>query len=156
MSDTPQGRPLTGRKVAVIVVGAFSVVIAVNLVLAWQAVRTFPGLEARNGYVASQGFDARRAAQASLGWTLDVAYAGGELVLTFHDAQGGRVSPAALDVLVGRTTEAADDRRPGFDSHAGQYRAPLALAPGKWLIRIEARAEDGTPFVQRRDILVRG
>lgn len=156
MAKTSSDRPLTGRTVAMIVVGAFSVVIAVNLVLAWKAVSTFPGLEARNGYIASQGFEARRTAQAALGWTLDVAYAGGELVLTFRDAQGGRVSPAALDVLVGRTTETADDRRPAFAGAAGRFAAPLRLEPGKWLIKVEARADDGTPFVQRRDIFVQG
>ena len=118
MANTSSGRPLTGRKVAIIVVGAFSVVIAVNMVLAWKAVSTFPGLEARNGFIASQGFEARRAAQAALGWTLEVAYSGDELVLTFRDAQGSRVSPSALDVLVGR------------------HRAlPPPPAPGAWRCR---------------------
>lgn len=156
MTDTPPGKPLTGRKVAVIVVGAFSVVIAVNMVLAWQAVSTFPGLEARNGYVASQGFEARRAAQQALGWSLDVAYARDELVLTFRDDAGEPVSPAALTVLVGRTTESVDDRRPVLDGNAGRYRAPLALGPGKWLVKVEAEAPDGTRFSQRRDIRVGG
>lgn len=156
MANTSSGKPLTGRKVAIIVVGAFSVVITVNMVLAWKAVSTFPGLEARNGFIASQGFEERRAAQAALGWTLDVAYSGGELVLTFRDAQGDRVSPAALDVLVGRTTETADDWRPVFVGGAGRFAAPMSLEPGKWLIKVEARAEDGAPFVQRRDIFVRG
>lgn len=151
-----EDRPLTGRKVALVVLSAFGLVIAVNLVFAWQAVRTFPGIEVRNGYVASQDFDLRRAAQEALGWSLDVAYEGGELVLSFHDGTGRSVSPAALSVLVGRTTESADDRRPAFEGYAGRYRAPLVLAPGKWLVRIEAEAGDGTPFVQRRELLVRG
>lgn len=48
--------------------GAFSIIITVNLTLAFQAVRTFPGLEVRNSYVASQTFDADRTAQLGLGW----------------------------------------------------------------------------------------
>ena len=47
---------------------AFGVIIAVNLTLAFNAVRTFPGLEVKNSYVASQSFDADRAAQNALGW----------------------------------------------------------------------------------------
>ncbi len=46
---------------------AFAVIIAVNLVLAFKAVRTFPGLEVENSYVASQTFDAERTAQEALG-----------------------------------------------------------------------------------------
>ena len=49
--------PLTGRKVLAIAVAAFGVVIAANLVLAWQAVGTFPGTETANSYVASQNFN---------------------------------------------------------------------------------------------------
>jgi len=156
VSETPPDKPLTGRKVAVIAVSAFAVVIAVNMVLAWQAVSTFPGLEARNGYVASQGFEARRAAQKALGWSLDVTYARGELVLSFHDDRGVPIEPVALEVLVGRSTVAADDRRPVLEGRDGHYRAPLALEPGKWLVRVEAESPDGTRFRQRRDIRVGG
>ena len=37
---------------------AFSIIISVNLTLAFNAVRTFPGLEVKNSYVASQSFEA--------------------------------------------------------------------------------------------------
>jgi hypothetical protein len=45
------------------------VIISVNLLLAFKAVSTFPGLEVKNSYVASQGFNDRKAAQEALGWT---------------------------------------------------------------------------------------
>ncbi|MDZ4134978.1 MAG: FixH family protein, partial [Paracoccaceae bacterium] len=41
---------LTGRKVLVITVSAFAVIIGVNLLLAYKAVSTFPGLEVKNSY----------------------------------------------------------------------------------------------------------
>ncbi len=56
-------REFTGRHAAAVFVGAFAVIIAVNVALAVSAVRTFPGLEVANSYVASQEFNARRAAQ---------------------------------------------------------------------------------------------
>ncbi|MBD3764317.1 MAG: FixH family protein [Rhodobacterales bacterium] len=149
---------LTGRKVLLITVTAFGVIIAVNVTMAVQAVSTFPGLEVKNSYVASQSFDADRAAQLALGWTLSRDYdpATGVLRLTFADA-GGQPAPVAdLSVLVGRATVASDDRRPVFARDGGAFVTPLNLPPGKWLLQVEARAPDGTPFRQRLDLLVRG
>ena len=59
---------LTGWHVLAIFVGCFSVIVTVNLTLAYNAVATFPGLEVKNSYVASQHFDAERRAQEALGW----------------------------------------------------------------------------------------
>ncbi|THD83475.1 nitrogen fixation protein FixH [Aliigemmobacter aestuarii] len=149
---------ITGRKVLIFTVTAFGIIIAVNVVMAWKAISTFPGLEVKNSYVASQTFDAERAAQASLGWTLahDYDAAAGELRLTFSDRQGAPVEVQDLSVLVGRTTMADEDRRPEFVRHLGAYSAPVALAPGKWMLHVKARAADGTAFQQRIDLFVKG
>ena len=50
-------RELTGKHVLVITVGFFGVIIAVNLLMAYKAISTFPGLEVSNSYVASQKFN---------------------------------------------------------------------------------------------------
>ncbi len=147
---------LTGRKVFLITAAAFGVIIAVNVVMAVQAVRTFPGLEVKNSYVASQSFEAERAAQEALGWTLTEAYADGELRLSFRDGAGLPVRVAGLSATVGRTTGAADDLKPEFVWRNGDYIAPADLAPGKWMILLEAHAADGTRFHQRIDLFVRG
>ena len=49
-------KELTGRHVFGIFAVGFGTIIAVNMVLAISAVRTFPGLEVDNSYVASQQF----------------------------------------------------------------------------------------------------
>ena len=59
-------RTLTGWHAAAIFGSFFGVIITVNLALAYSAVHTFPGLEVKNSYVASQNFDARRDAQEKL------------------------------------------------------------------------------------------
>jgi nitrogen fixation protein FixH len=56
---------ITGRHVLAITVGAFGLIIAVNVVMAWKAISTFPGLEVENSYVASQEFDRREARRKS-------------------------------------------------------------------------------------------
>lgn len=149
---------ITGRHVLAITVGAFSVIIAVNLTMAWQAISTFPGLEVKNSYVASQSFDADRAAQQALGWTLASDYdpQAGALVLRFADAGGQPAPVSGLSVLVGRTTVASQDSQPEFARADGAFVAPLHLAPGKWMLRVEAQAPDGTMFRQRVDLFVRG
>lgn len=147
---------LTGRKVFLITAGAFGVIIAVNVLMAVQAVRTFPGLEVKNSYVASQSFEAERTAQEALGWTLNETYADGELRLSFRDAGGLPVRVEGLSATVGRTTGSADDLKPDFAWTNGDYVATADLAPGKWMILLEAFAADGTRFHQRIDLFVRG
>lgn len=151
-------RELKGGHVLAITVSAFAVIIAVNVVMAYKAVSTFPGLEVANSYVASQDFDADRSAQKALAWVLTPGYDAtkGELRLAFTDAQGLPVLLQSLDVLVGRATEAEDDSRPAFARDAGVYVAKAQLAPGKWMMQVDAVAQDGTKFRQRIDLFVKG
>lgn len=142
---------LTGRKVLTIVVAGFGVVVAVNLLMAFQAIRTFPGLETPNSYVASQHFDADRAAQQALGWTVTPDYDGSVLTLALRDADGNPARVATLSATVGRPTHVRDDVEPAFTYRGGLFTAPLTLTPGVWNINVRARAFDGTEFRQRID-----
>lgn len=148
---------LTGGRVFGLTAAFFGVIIAVNLVLANRAVSTFPGLEVSNSYVASQSFDADRAAQNELGWVLAPEYDGAanELRLAFTDKTGYPAEVASLSVMVGRATEASDDSRPEFLRKSGVFVAALDLPQGKWMMQVEALAADGTAFRQRIDLLVK-
>lgn len=146
--------PLTGRKVFAIAASAFGVIIAANVTLAMQAVRTFPGLEVANSYVASQGFDAQRQAQQALAWTLRADYDDAQIRLRFTDAAGDPLQVDDLTLLVGRATEARDDAQPDLRAQGDAYVAALTLSPGRWLLRVSAHAPDGTLFRQRRVITV--
>jgi len=149
-------KPLTGKKVLLIAVASFGVIIAANLVLAVQAVRSFPGLEVQNSYIASQHFNADRDAQEALGWDLAAGLDGDTLVLTFTDAQGRPVEVASLDATLGRATHVRDDLAPEFTYRAGVFTAPVDLGPGNWNVRLVATAPDGTEFRQRVVLHVRG
>lgn len=152
------GKPLTGRKVLLFTVGAFGIVIAVNLTLAYQAVHTFPGLEVANSYVASQEFNTHLHEQEALGWKTSVDYdeAGRVFALRVEDHEGRPVHVPQLDVLIGRATSVRDDQRPELLYYNGAFSAPLDLGPGFWTIRLTATAEDGTPFRQRLQLHVDG
>ncbi|UXU76377.1 MULTISPECIES: FixH family protein [unclassified Paracoccus (in: a-proteobacteria)] len=144
-------RELTGRHVLAITLGAFGTIIAVNLFMAVKAVGTFPGLEVKNSYVASQSFDRDRAAQQALDWTVTPEYDGAELVLTIRDSQGNPAPVRDLHVTVGRPTHQRQDQEPEMTYRNGAYHAPLRLEPGLWNLHLTARAPDGTVFRQRID-----
>lgn len=147
---------LTGKHVLAITVGSFAVIIAVNLTLAYQAIRTFPGLEVSNSYVASQGFNERKAAQEALGWQLAPSYANGRVDLAFTDRNGVPVAVTGLDVLIGRVTSTMDDTTPVFVAVGDVYSSDLVLARGKWMVEVTAWSLDGTLFEQRAELFVRG
>lgn len=142
-------KQFTGRHAAMIFVGAFGVIISVNLLLAFSAVRTFPGLEVKNSYVASQTFDDRKAQQEALGWQVAAKATGGLLILSIQDAAGRPVEVSNLDAVLGRATHVKDDITPDFQFDGAAYVAPVELAAGNWNIRMKASAADGTPFEQR-------
>ena len=142
-------RQLTGKHAAMIFIGAFGVIITVNLALAYNAVATFPGLEVKNSYVASQQFDERRDAQQALGWTVRADATGGLVVLSITDAQGRPVEVAELDAVLGRATHVKEDMAPDFRFDGKAYVAPAELGDGNWNIRMKAVARDGTEFSQR-------
>lgn len=142
-------RELTGRHVLIITLAAFGVIIAVNVVMAFLAVGSFPGLEVPNSYVASQEFDRDRQAQQDLGWTARARHAGSELTIEILDRQGRHPVLRDFSATIGRPTHKRADVTPGFTVAGGVYRVPLDLEPGAWIIHVQAMAEDGTPFRQR-------
>lgn len=149
------GKELTGRKVLAITLGFFGVVLATNLTGAWFAVRTFPGLEVKNTYVASQNFDDELAANARLGWQVEGAYSDGAVILTILDAEGRPAPVAGIDAFIGRATHANDDVQLEFAQGESPYRMAIPLEGGKWELRLKATAPDGTVFRQRHEIIVR-
>ena len=133
---------------------AFGIIIAVNLTLARQAVKTFPGLEVKNSYVASQSFDEDRTAQLALGWEVSAQLEGEELLLSIaHD--GSPIAPTIEEAIFGRATSVKADQVPAFEFDGSVFRAPVVAGdgPGNWNLRLRVRADDGTLFQQR--IIVR-
>lgn len=133
---------------------AFSVIISVNLTLAYNAVHSFPGLEVKNSYVASQTFDADRDAQVALGWDVKAWAQDEHLMLSFaHD--GKAVQPVIEEATFGRATSVVADQTPDFAFNGTAFVAPIDVGhgAGNWNLRLKARAADGTLFQQR--IIVR-
>ncbi len=147
--EKQKGFQMTGRKVLIIAVSSFGVILAANLTLAFNAVSTFPGLEVDNSFVASQNFNQELAEQLALGWDVKARHEDGVLTLSITDPEGQPVRVAHLDAVLGAATHVRDDQTPDFRFQEGAYRAPVELGPGNWNIRMHAVAADGTEFRQR-------
>ncbi len=150
-------RRITGWHVLAMFGVGFGIIIAVNLTLAFNAVRTFPGLEVRNSYVASQSFDADRAAQEALGWDVSARLDRGSLWLSIDKADEP-VQPEIVKAIFGRPTATYSDQEPVFAWTGSEFVAPLQMtrddAGGNWDLWIEVRAADGTLFKQRLPVTV--
>lgn len=127
---------------------AFGVIIAVNLTLAFNAVKTFPGLEVKNSYVASQSFDVDRATQEALNWDVGASLEGNTLSLTVVK-DGKPVSPVIEEAIFGRATSVVADQTPAFEFDGKAFVADVEAGRGNWNLRVKMRAEDGTLFQQR-------
>lgn len=147
-------RLLTGRKVAWIAGFSFALVLGVNVLLAYVAVHTFSGTVVDDSYVASRSFDAERAAQIALGWSLEIDADQRGLRLDVVDAAHQPVRPASIEVVVGRPSTDRQDQVPVLAETARGYEAAMPLAPGAWRVEVAATARDGTVFRQSREIYV--
>lgn len=141
-------KQITGRHVFAMFGFGFGTIIAVNMTLAFSAVQTFPGLEVKNSYVASQGFQAHRDAQAALDWDVSATLNGDQLSLRIVQ-DGQPVAPHIEREVFGRATNVSADQTPEFIYQDGAFRAPVIAGPGNWNLRLVAMAEDGTRFEQR-------
>lgn len=139
---------LKGKHVAAMFVSGFAIIISVNLTLAWNAVQTFPGLEVKNSYVASQSFDADRTAQLALGWDVRAYLRGDALVLEIAK-DGAPVTPEIVSAIFSRATSVSVDQTPEFTFDGTTFTAPVDAGTGNWNLRLVARAADGTLFRQR-------
>jgi nitrogen fixation protein FixH len=126
----------------------------VNLTLAFNAVRTFPGLEVKNSYVASQSFQADRDAQLALDWDVSAVLSGG--VLSLKILEGGKaIAPEIIEATFGRATSVTQDQSPAFAFTGTALVADVETAGGNWNLRLKARSADGALFQQRIIVEVR-
>jgi nitrogen fixation protein FixH len=135
------GRPFTGFHMLAVVFLFFGTIIGVNLVMATLAVRTFPGLNAHNSYVASQTYNILLEdadAQSERGWRAEIDAADGHVRLALADRSGALLRGLTVKALAGRPASAAEDRTLEFEATAEGYRSAEPLAPGRWLIELEA------------------
>ena len=154
------GKPLTGRKVLLLLLGFFGTVLAANLAMMWQAARTYDGVVAGDAWQRGRAHDSLHAealAQPARAWRLDIlesSQAGVAIRLTDEagrpldglDLEGGFVSPV----------DAAEDRTlAATPLGEGRYRLEASLPrPGNWRLAIEPSGSEGEAWRIERELVV--
>lgn len=147
-------KPLTGRHVFAIFILAFCIIISVNIFMAYSAIKTFPGVEVENSYIASQTFDQRKFDQIDLGWVTNASFENGQLEFSIRDQDGNAIHAGIVDAVIGRPTTDRNDERVEFVIQHGVYTASMPLDAGMWMLKIDAVSRQGDPFTQRFAIWV--
>lgn len=136
------GREFTGRHMFVAVVAFFFVIIAVNLLMAGLATRSWSGLVVKNSYVASQSFNEAVAAkrrQDQLGWRGKFAANGTEIGYRLTSRSGEPVVASMIQLTFRRPAYEAEDHivtlRKGQD---GTFSVRHRLADGIWVVEVLA------------------
>jgi nitrogen fixation protein FixH len=138
-------RRFTGWHMTAILIAFFGTVIAVNVVMAFYATRTFGGTVVDNSYVASQEFNrwlAAARAQDKLGWTNTVRLDASRHVTISALAAGGQRLPALSAEAVARHPlgREADVQLRFVAAGPGQLRSVDALPAGRWLVHLTIRS----------------
>lgn len=146
---TDKPREFTGKHMLALMIGGFGIIIMVNFSMAYMAVSTFPGVEARSTYVASQTFEVNRDAQDALGWDVVATLDDGLLTLAIMDRTGMPVQPNVQKAIFGRATHTGEDHTPDFTWTGEALTATVPSRDGYWNLRLELEAADGTIFRRR-------
>jgi len=158
-------KELKGWHVLVAMLVFFGVTIAVNVAMATYAITTFSGEDTADPYMKGLAFNkaiAAKAAQARLGWSANIeAHRGAdrdtivEVVMRDHD--GNAKNGLKLEVTLRRPIDAHLDRTvPMTPGGEGSYTATIgALSLGQWDVIASAKADDGTPFLAMRRVVLK-
>lgn len=134
-------RTFTGRHMLMLTMSFFGVIIAVNMVMATFAVRTFGGTIVDNSYVASQQYNHwldEAHAQQALGWRLTAEREGDHAVVRLPSVPDVRIDATAIHPL-GRLPDMNLHFRPVAP---GRFRSIEALPAGRWRLELRVRQGD--------------
>jgi nitrogen fixation protein FixH len=141
-----------------IVCAFFCTIIGVNLVMAFAATGTFPGLVVQNSYVASQNYDellAKAREQDAAGWSYELSLDRG-VIRARISRQGAPLNDLSVVAHVGRPSTTREDRL--FDLALAPDRSYVAsepLPPGLWEIDLEAGRGSEILFRRTQEVFVK-
>jgi nitrogen fixation protein FixH len=150
-------REFTGKHMLLVVFLFFGTIITVNMIMAYNATRSWTGLVVKNSYVESQKFNdylAAEAAQDALGWQPSVAYEDGVLRYRLADKDGSPIMIEYAEVQLRRPSHEREDQLLTLYPNGDVYEARYELGYGAWDVFVTTKDETGTPYVHRERILV--
>ena len=149
------GFTLTGKKVLAILVGFFSVIIAVNLVMAYAAVSTFSGMQTQRPYEAGLKFNeaiSQARVQDDQHWKVDTHLERAKdgqvtLSIALADRQGAAIVAQSVSVQLVSPVDSRNDAAFALVSDGpGRYRGVTQAGAGQWDLVIEAKRSEDAVF----------
>lgn len=130
-----------------ILIAFFALVIAVNILMATIAVRSFGGTVVENSYVASQKFNgwlAQARAQEKMGWKAEVTRDEQRHVRLALKQRGGPITSTTITAVAQHPLGLAADIALTFHQIApGRYASDRPLPAGRWQVRFVVRHANG-------------
>jgi nitrogen fixation protein FixH len=157
-------KPLTGRKVFLMLLAFFGVVFGVNFLMMTLAIDTLPGTEVDSAYSASLGYEKEIAAardQNARNWKVDAhiqrdADGGATLQVEARDDSGKPVSGLKFQGRFERPTDRRADQPVALAEMAiGIYRGTAPpIAAGQWDLVLEGAAAGQRMFLSKNRVLL--
>ena len=157
---------LKGLHVLVMIVTFFAIVAAVNATMMTIAIRTMPGLDARNGYDPSQVYNqeiAAARARQDLGWraTSDVTLQGdvAQIAVGLTDREGRAVPDALVVARLKHPTDKRRDRELVLGRGLALFQGEATgISEGVWDLWLEVRGTPDGPalFASHQRIRLKG
>lgn len=148
------GFRLTGWHVLAIIVGFFSVVVAVDVSFLMTAYRTHPGEVSVTPYEDGLLYNkhlAQLAAQERLGWRATAAAQPGAVVIEFRDRTGAPLRGLAIAARLERpATESGRVVLRFAEAAPGRYVARARGLTGAWDLTAEAHGDGTSSFLAER------
>ena len=156
--------PLTGRKVLLMLVAFFGVVIGVNVIMMKLAIQTLPGTEVDSAYSASLAYESEIAAahdQNARNWKVDAhigrdSGGGATVQVEARDKNGMPVSGLKFQGRFERPADRRADQPLALaEVGIGIYRSNAAVIPsGQWDLVLEGEAAGRRMFLSRNRVLL--
>lgn len=149
------GFRLTGKKVLAILVGFFSVVVGVNMLMAYVAVTTFSGMQTQRPYEAGLKFNhaiSKARVQQEQHWSVDTHLERAKdghvtLTIALADQQGVAIVGQQLKVELVSPVDSRNDAPFTLSPDGpGRYRGVTRAAAGQWDLVIESRRSEDAVF----------
>ena len=157
-------KPLTGRKVLLILLAFFGVVIGVNVTMMRLAITTLPGTEVDSAYSASLGYEKEILAardQSERNWQVDAHLERGAdgaalLLVEARDQVGRPVTGLKFFGTFERPTDKRADLAVALaEVGIGVYRGRLeAIAPGQWDLVLQGDGSAGRLFLSKNRVML--
>ncbi|MEW9615055.1 FixH family protein [Shinella sp. S4-D37] len=155
-----QGFVFTGWHMAGVMVLFFGTIVTVNLIMAWNASKSWSGLVVPNTYVASQQFNGKVAearALAASGIEGSLSVKEGRIAYRVTDAGGTPLVADDVSAVFKRPVDERKDFTVALEpAGEGLFVAEQAVPAGQWIVDISTKRDGAKVFHQTVRTVVAG